>query len=67
MTRHPSGRPVHREEKRSYSMRQGFPRDGFVCPRLNETLPPRHDTHAVGFISLPTRDDLYLVTEARRR
>lgn len=66
MKAHPSGRPIYRAERRDYSMRQS-PFIGFRCPRLNEDLPPRHDTHAVGFITMPTRDDLYLATEARRK
>jgi hypothetical protein len=67
MKRHPSGRPIRREEKRSYSMAGGFPREGFICPRLNEAVRPRHDTYAVGFMSgHEPRDDLYLYTEAKR-
>ena len=67
MKPHPSGRPIHREEKRSYSMAGGFPRQGFICPRLNETIRPRHDTYAVGFMAGPEpREDLHWYTEAKR-
>lgn len=66
MKNHPSGRPIRHVEKRGYSMSCGFPRSGFVLPKLRDTQRPPHDTHAVGFITLPTRDDLYLVTEAKR-
>ncbi len=66
MKRHPSGRPIRNVEKRDYSM-MSRPREGFICPRLNETVRPRHDTYAVGFLSgHDQREDLYLVTEAKR-
>jgi len=65
MKKHPSGRPIRAVERRDYSM-MARRREGFVCPRLNAADPPRHDTHAVGFIELPTRDDLWHVTEAKR-
>lgn len=66
MNKHPSGRPIRREERRDYSM-GGRSREGFVCWRLNEENRPRHDTYAVGFLAGPEpRDDLYLVTEARK-
>jgi hypothetical protein len=61
MIRHPSGRPIrHNPTKRLPIIREPF--DGFVLPKLNS---PKIDTHAVGFITLPMRDDLYLETEAR--
>lgn len=66
MIKHPSGRPIKREEKRGYSMAGGFPRSGFICPRLNETVRPRHDTHAVGFISYPPEDTFWHGMEAKR-
>lgn len=66
MKAHPSGRPIYRAERRDYPMRQS-PFIGFRRPRLNDEIRPRHDTHAVGFITLPTRDDLHYVTEARRK
>jgi len=66
MKKHPSGRKVEALDKRDYSM-MAHRRIGFVCPRLNEALPPRHDTYAVGFASgFPEREDLYLYTEAKK-
>lgn len=66
MKKHPSGRPIRREERRDYSM-MARRSEGFVCPRLNDTVRPRHDTYAVGFLSgHEPRDDLYLYTEAKR-
>ena len=44
--KHPSGRPIRKAEKRSWSM-SSYRRTEFICPRLNEK---RHDTHAFGFI-----------------
>lgn len=35
MKRHPSGRPIHRPERRDYSM-QAHQTIGFRCPALNE-------------------------------
>lgn len=64
--KHPSGRPVRRPEKRDYSM-MAHRREDFVCPRLNDTIRPRHDTYAVGFMSgHEPRDDLHWYTEARK-
>ena len=65
MKPHPSGRPIHRPERRDYSM-MARRREGFICPRLNQPEVPRYDTHAVGFIDLPTRDVLWHYTEAKR-
>lgn len=65
MKKHPSGRPIRREEKRDYSMR-AHRGEGFVCPRLNEEIRPRHDTHAVGFISYPPEDTFWHGMEAKR-
>lgn len=66
MNKHPSGRPIRREDRRDYSM-AGRSREGFLNWRLNELERTRHDTYAVGFMSgHEPRDDLYLETEARK-
>lgn len=66
MKKHPSGRPIRREDERDYSM-GGLYREGFVNWRLNETVRPRHDTHAVGFISYPPEDTFWHGMEARKK
>ena len=65
MKAHPSGRPIRHIEKRNYSMMSRL-REGFVCPRLNETIRPRHDTHAVGVIAHPPDDNFWHGMEAKR-
>lgn len=66
MNKHPSGRPIRREDKRDYSM-GGRSREGFLNWRLNEDVRPRHDTHAVGFISYPPEDTFWHGMEARKK
>ena len=65
--KHPSGRPIAREERRNYSMAEGFPRRGFICPRLNAPERPDHDTYAVGFVHYPPEDNFWHGMEAKRR
>jgi len=47
---HPSGRPIHRPERRGYSM-AAQPTIGFRCPRLNpQHIEQATDSHSIGFV-----------------
>ncbi len=59
--KHPSGRPLHRPERRDYGMRADR-WIGHRTPRLNpQHIPNATDIHAVGFVDWGIRaaqDDL---------